>query len=406
MRRLCYLQVGLPQHGICRYGRSLAAEARRRTGLIVFEENIVLDGKFWVDRRRLRKLAQQLSSRVDRVHIQVSLWGDGSWGEGWCGLFNLWTFGRHCRVPLAITLHDINSLVGVKCGTIARIIRSIARGLATDMLRSGARLLKQALRGRLCKREIFAGLWNFCALYRCGLARIAANGASPLLVITSWEKDLLLSCGIVSDTVLIPHFVERAPRQRVTPVYRNSTSGKTILVAGFIFNQKGHRLVVEAMPLMPHVRVMFLGGPGVGQSGAEQYARIMDFVREKGVQDRLEVTGYLDDEEFQRHIRAADLAVCPFSEYKTASGSLSALIAAGCPILASDVPLIAEYNAMVPGAIPTFSPYSAKALATTISRLLTVPRTGLVDGINRLQKHLSISTIYSLHLDAYRKHVA
>jgi glycosyltransferase involved in cell wall biosynthesis len=300
-------------------------------------------------------------------------------------------------------LHDINSLVGIECGGMSQIIRRTASGTVKGVMRTGVRFLKQMLRGRICKDEIFMGLWNLSPLYRCALTRTVSSAASLLLVITSWERNLLLSNGIVINTVLIPHFVENIPDPPAASVSNTSTSVKTIVVVGFIFNQKGHRLVVEAMPLMPNVRVIFVGGPGVGGSGAEQYSRIMDLVHENGVQDRLEVTGYLDDEEFQRRIRAADLAVCPFTEYKSASGSLSALIAAGCPILASDVPLISEYNAMVPGAIPTFAPYTADALATAVSRLLMAPRAVLTDGIARLGKHLSITTIYSLHLDAYKR---
>jgi glycosyltransferase involved in cell wall biosynthesis len=129
----------------------------------------------------------------------------------------------------------------------------------------------------------------------------------------------------------------------------------------------------------------------------------MSLAREKGVKDRLEVTGYLPDEEFRRRLSIADLAVCPFSEHKSASGSLSALIAIGCPILASDIPLVAEYNAMVPDAIATFSPYTAEALAASIGRLLTMPRAELTDGLAKLRKLLSIATIYNQHIDAYQQ---
>ncbi len=48
MIQLAYLQVGAPRHGICRYGRSLDAEGRRRSDLVVLEENIRLEGNFQV----------------------------------------------------------------------------------------------------------------------------------------------------------------------------------------------------------------------------------------------------------------------------------------------------------------------------------------------------------------------
>jgi glycosyltransferase involved in cell wall biosynthesis len=224
-----------------------------------------------------------------------------------------------------------------------------------------------------------------------------------LLVITTTERKLLQATGIARNPVLIPHFVENIPAPRSVSAPAALPSMKTVIIAGYILNSKGHHLLLEAMKLLPDVRVVFLGGHGVGSSAYEHYSRVMSLARDKGVKDRLEVTGYLPDEEFQRRLSMADLAVCPFGEQKSASGSLSALIAAGCPILASDIPLIAEYNAMVPGAIAIFSPYTPEALAASIRRLLTMPRAKLTDGIAKLAKLLSIETIYDRHVKAYRQ---
>jgi hypothetical protein len=67
---LGYLQVGAVANGICRYGRMLAAEARRRSDIEVLEENIVLSGCLRADYARLRRAALTFSS-TDLVHIQV-----------------------------------------------------------------------------------------------------------------------------------------------------------------------------------------------------------------------------------------------------------------------------------------------------------------------------------------------
>jgi glycosyltransferase involved in cell wall biosynthesis len=366
MIRASYLQVGPPEHGICRYGRALAAEGRRRAGAFVIEENITLEDKFWTDLRRLRELGRKLSSS-DFVHIQVSLHSDGSWGRGWYALANLWTFRRYCRVPLIITLHDVNS--------ISALVNST----------------KAVEKGRFGRRY--------------SLARVASRAASLLLAITTMERNLLQAAGIARNPVLIPHFVENFPDPNPhsgTGTPAALASIKTVVVAGFVLNAKGHDLLLDAMKLLPDVRVAFVGGQGVGASGREQYSQVISLLQEKGVIDQVEVTGYLPDEEFRRRLSMADLAVCPFREDKSASGSLSSLIAAGCPVLASDIPLIAEYNAIVPGAIHTFSPYTAEALAASIRCLLTIPRDERTRGLAKLRNLLSIAAIYNQHVDAYQ----
>ena len=258
------------------------------------------------------------------------------------------------------------------------------------------------LSGRLDASLLFVELWDFTPVFPGVFARAISRAASLLLVITTWERDLLRRTGIARNTVLIPHFVEPFPEPLPAPVAGVPTPARTVIVAGFIFNSKGHRILIQAMPLMPDVRVVFVGGPVLGAAGSESDMRLMNFAREKGVEDRLEITGYLQDEEFRRRLTTADLAVCPFEELKSASGSLSALIAAGCPVLASDVPLIAEYNALAPGAIPTFSPYTPEALAAAIGRRLAMPRADLTRGLARLRERLSIAAIYEQHLEAYR----
>jgi len=136
--------------------------------------------------------------------------------------------------------------------------------------------------------------------------------------------------------VLIPHFVEHRPDS--PPARPAGTAEKTIIVAGFIFGTKGHQVLLDAMPLLPGVRVAFVGGASAGAGGSGRHDAMFEVARRHGVGDWLEVTGYLPEEEYQRRLAEADLAVCPFYPHKSASGSLSSLIAADCPVLASDIP--------------------------------------------------------------------
>jgi glycosyltransferase involved in cell wall biosynthesis len=176
-----------------------------------------------------------------------------------------------------------------------------------------------------------------------------------------------------------------------------------VIVAGFIFEAKGYRLVLEAMPLLPDIRVVFVGGATLGDDRSATVSELTQLAARYGVADRLRVTGYLPEDEYRRQLAGADLAVCAFTSDKCASGSLSSLIAAACPVVASDVALIREYNDLAPGAIPTFAPYTPDALARAIRRLLAQPRAELTRGLAPLRRRLSISAIYDRHLDSYRR---
>ena len=74
------------------------------------------------------------------------------------------------------------------------------------------------------------------------------------------------------------------------------------------------------------------------------------------------------------------------------------------PILASDLPQIAEYNRIEPGAIKTFQPYTAEAFAETIKQELS--KIGTEEKSNNslinLRKKLSISHIFNQHLKLYQ----
>jgi len=398
--RIGYVQVGVPQHGICRYGRALAREARRRPELSVVEENLELTGERAADRRRLEALGADVGARVELVHLQISPWGDGSWGAGFRARENLAAFRRGCRVPLAITLHDVNGLASQDCGRLLHMTRSSTAELLRGLRPSGIRFAKQLLRGNLRREDLLVGYWNWRPLAACAFARAATRAAAVLLVITDSERKLLSAARLRPDAVLIPHFVDdvaepgpSAPKPAGVP--------KTLIVAGFIFHSKGHELVVEAMVRLPDVRVVFVGGKSLAGFETSHFARLMDLARERGVHDRLEVTGYLPESEYRQRLAEADLAVCPFDENKSASGSLSSLIASGVPVLASDIPLIAEYNALVPGAIPTFAPRTAEALATAVRRALATPRSELTQGLEELRKRLSLAAVYDRHLAAY-----
>lgn len=395
-----HLQVGPPEHGICRHGRLLAAEGRRRPDLIVIERSLRLAGEPGADRAQLRVTGRELSA-ADVVHLQVSVSGDTTWGRNRRSLVNLDTFRRHCRAPLVVTLHDVNNLRSLGCTSDLDWVRRAAVEVAKTPVRPAVRLARQLTRGRFDLSEAFRSTSRFDSLYPYRVTRWVLRHTQQVLVASGGESETLRSLGMADNVAMIPLFIESGLVREPT-----STPGpgalRTVIVAGFIFKNKGYDVMIEALARLPDVRLVLVGGPRLGASGSQTLTRLMNVAREHGVADRLWVTGYLAEEEYQRQLGDADLAVCPFEPDKSASGSLGSLIAAGCPVLASDVPLIAEYNAIVPGAIPTFSPYTPESLARAIAEQLRKPRPERARDLARLREQLSIRAIYDRHLEVYR----
>jgi len=377
----------------------LADEGRHRQNLNILEENIELDDDGPRARRRLEVAASRLSA-ADVVHVQVSLWSAGSWGAGSRAMRNLRAFRRVCRAPIVCTLHDVTALLSFENKRPLGVLRTVIGEIAKGPLRP----LVHRMRGvRRPKRRVAprAAWWNLEGYRAWRLVRWLTGEGVPSFVLTTREQRLLASMALSRKTTLIPHFVEDPPPPK--PVPRPARQRKAVIMAGFIFDAKGHRMMVEAMRLLPDVEVTFVGGSSVGTAPVDGVSRLTQLAGELGVLDRLQVTGYLPEEEYQGHLVKADLAVCPFSPRKAASGSLSSLIAAGCPVVASDIPLIREYNDLVPGAIATFSPYTPDALAGAVRGLLDRPRSEATAGLAELRQRLSIHGIYDQHLDHYRQ---
>jgi glycosyltransferase involved in cell wall biosynthesis len=367
-----YLHVGPSEHGVCRYGRLLASEAKKREDASILEYHVTLGGEARRDRRLLAEAARAFSA-AQVVHVQVSVWGEGTWGRGWAGVRRLQLFRRLCGRPLVVTLHDANVFAALGIKRVSRCL---------------ARYVVERLHGR-----------NVSELEPFMLAHWVLRFADRVFPLLKSEMQYLEHLHPRARLHRIPHFMEGRPPRIAEP--RSSNAEKRIVLPGFIFKSKGHRLMVEAMPELPGIKVVFVGGPSLDGGGREQSDRLLQAARDRGVADRLSITGFLPEEEYQRHLSEADLAVCPFDRAKAASGSIPALIAAGCPILASDVPMIAEYNELVPGVIPTFTPYTARALAGAVRAMLAKPRSSWLPRFAELQERLSLPRVFDQHLECY-----
>ncbi|MCP2728303.1 glycosyltransferase [Limnofasciculus baicalensis] len=387
--KIGYLHISTSKEresGITRYSRLLASEAHQRSNLSIMEANVILTENKKHNQILLGKAAKELD-RTDIIHLHYSKY---LWGGGWKQLFYLKSFISQCSVPIVATFHDMYPAIYPSNNLLTAFNQQYQQ-----QVRSQSHPLKRVVNAA-------RGTWYSYLADRKTLLWLSKQ-LRGILISTEEEKQRIIHLIDPKKLTKIPLFVEE-PAFKISRLEARSSLGledyKVVTLQGFIYDNKGHQLLIEAIPkLPPEVKVIFAGGIAPNNQGLLSY--LLKIAEKKGVAQRLHITGYLSEEDLLRYLVASDLAVCPFKLF-SASASLSTWISVARPILASDLPQIAEYNQIEPGAIHTFNPYTAEELAKAILKLLPICSDQEDPAVVRLQKKLSMSIIFNDHLKFYQ----
>jgi glycosyltransferase involved in cell wall biosynthesis len=398
-----FLHVGHSQHGVRRYGRVLADGARSHLDAVrVLEASIEWGGDSGRDTEQLQEAVRSLAA-AEVVHVQYEA---RSWGESVRALINVFRFAALCDAEVVVTVHDVRD--GYGPWAIVRRLLEESRFISGDAGPRAETDEKNSLSadgGWLLASAVRKGLRHLVREACIALSTLRLTQRATYVLVCTTEEARRLG-GLVEDERLtvIPHFVEARPRdvdQSEAKAHLDLDGRPVVSVLGFINPQKGYDLVVEALPhLSEDVVALFIGRPGL--SSQDYIEDLRARAQELGVASRLRVTGYVPENELDRYLAATDLALCPFRE-ASASGSLSTWIAAERPVLASDLPLFAEYNERVPGAIATFHPYTPERLAARAGEVLGRPKEEVRSRLHALRESLAVPEIVTQHHEVYRR---
>jgi len=389
-----YLHIGSAAHGVTRYGRMLAEAARASGELSVIETELSVTGDPVSDRRAVAAAAARLGD-ADVVHVQYNnRLEECIWGSRWAQLRNVTAFTRGSAAPLVVTLHDLYPPMSLRAMLRRGRARLAAAGGATPAAETqppiGAGIVRRngARVQRLLQPDVLTLRW--------------LRWRARLCVVSSREERRRLDAFFGrSGADVIPHLVERrtlAGSAEAAKIALGLGGRRVVTLLGYIHPRKGHRLLIDAMAHLPEdVTVVFAGR--AEPRHAAFLETLSSAAQRGGVADRLRVTGWLDEPDLERYLVATDVGVCPF-ETASASGSLSTWISTAAAVVASDLPLVAEYNAMEPGAIATFRPYAPEAAAAAIRASLAAP--GARAATARLGERLSPEAVMQRHAAVYR----
>jgi glycosyltransferase involved in cell wall biosynthesis len=203
---------------------------------------------------------------------------------------------------------------------------------------------------------------------------------------------------------VIPHFVEERglPLSPDGARARLGVQGRRVVtLLGFIYGRKGHVAAAEAVRSLPDdVVVVFAGGNVAGRD--KVLTTVTRIREEERLGDRLRITGYLSEEALETWVAASHLAILPFKDL-SASGSLSTWIAAGKPILATDLPGFREYDRRVPGSIRFLPSLDPGDIARTIRLTLEGNLPDVDPAVVSLREQLSVPRTVDRYLAVARE---
>jgi len=345
MERANSIQITSTCHALARAGVTVDLVVRR-TGWQSTKECLAFYG-----------LTPHGNLRVRRLPVLNTHWSLGLWNRSYSLGALAWMLGR-CRLGgvEAITLRDLG---------LARILLKYKTLFRVPVVYEAHEI------SHIIYRDLHTHLADVPELDRAQLSRIEASErfvyahADTVVSITQALAELIQETfAPAAPITVIPDGAAVRPQQK-------EERSDSITYIGQLYPWKGVDTLVHAMKLLAGRRLVVVGGLPY-ESDME---RVRKLAEAEGVAERISFEGFVPPSEVARHLARAAVGVIPLPDNLMARCFTSPLklfeyMAAGVPIVASDLPSIREIlrdreNALL---VP---PGDAEALANAIGELLT-----------------------------------
>jgi len=166
-----------------------------------------------------------------------------------------------------------------------------------------------------------------------GMVRRAGEGAAGLLAVSSAMRRSMIKMGMEAEKIRVHYTGVDLERfeiaDRAAAKEALGFEGPVILCVGALIPRKGQELLVQALPRLPGVTLLF--------AGQGQYRRALEKQAEElGVDRRIGFLGSVPHDRLPRIYAAADVMALPSSSEGLANAWVEAL-ACGTPIVITDV---------------------------------------------------------------------
>lgn len=296
------------------------------------------------DRKVLLALAGQIN-KGDIAHIHFSQDFYGSWRYPLI-LHSFMFFLKHIRIPVVITVHDLT--------------------YDLSFLKINGMSLKRIFYNTVIVPFIN---WTPYGRFLCGRFLDAAD---QIIVHVNADKLSLQSLNIDAQKIslLYPGVPDiQTPNNESIREELGLKGRRLISIFGFIRPHKGYETVITIMRQLPEDVVLIIAG-GLRDEGYSLYlAKLEALISSLGLQDRVKITGYLDNDRILSVLSASEVILLPYILPRAASYALSYAIAARRPVITSNTTFFSEIEQKY-SAIKTFKITDPQAIARIISEAL------------------------------------
>ena len=177
------------------------------------------------------------------------------------------------------------------------------------------------------------------------LERAVFGGADVLLPLTRACAELLeRKHGVAHRRIAVVPDGTAAPGPSLPP---RRGSGRQVVYAGQLYPWKGVDLLLRAIARLPDVQLTVYGGLGTPEWPDPNLAACRDLARELAIEGRVRFAGFVPHAELRGQLAGADVGVVPLpdrlmSRYFTSPLKVFDYMAAGVPIVATDLPALRE----------------------------------------------------------------
>jgi glycosyltransferase involved in cell wall biosynthesis len=197
---------------------------------------------------------------------------------------------------------------------------------------------RRALLRRLSERLQPRSMRDTVRNYRLHWPLRAAAALAPC---SAFEADIMRRFGLPQPQTVVPLWIDAPFIQGVPTCPPDITVPRPwLLFVGQLTPRKGYDIVVRALPAIVrhYPQVSLLVVSGINQAQRE---RLMELARQHGVEQHIHLLGYLSDEELINLYRSSDALLFP-TRYEGFGLPLLEAMAAACPLIASDIPVVRE----------------------------------------------------------------
>lgn len=279
----------------------------------------------------LSKLEETLKS-YDILHIQHEFGFYHGDGEGISYITNI---ARKLNKKLVITIHTAPSLV----------YRPVIRGGRS--VRAHLGYYRQLARMREVLDKRLAPLRDADLI-----VTLNPHTTQELTRIVGVDANKIHQTVIPTETTN-PSAADRSVLRQVMDAKKDDTILATI---GFLSDKKGVDAAVKSLSFLPkNYKLAILGGLNPVSGNPEVYERLCDLIVNLGLQDRVYISGYVqDDVKLDQLVSGVDIALYPYDPayYKLASSAaLNTALNNEVPVVAYPAESFKEVTKSVPGTI-------------------------------------------------------